>query len=192
MNPYFVRKNFLPDDLCDDMIQRFEKDSHLHYAGTIGGGRVDLNVKNCVELHLTSANGWENIDKRLCDYTNQAINDYHRFIYTQSEGVRGNILGSDLNDPGYKIKRYSNSDCYFHWHHDMHCENDQVRIATILWYLNDVDEGGETEFNDGRIIKPEKGKMLIFPATWSFIHRGKPPVSGPKYLLSTFIYGKMQ
>ena len=67
-----------------------------------------------------------------------------------------------------------------------------MRIITFLWYLNTVEEGGETEFFNGRIsIKPEKGKLLLFPSTWTYIHRGNMPISNDKYILTGWIYCDM-
>ena len=50
-------------------------------------------------------------------------------------------------------------------------------------YLNDVDVGGETEFPDWNIaVKPEKGKVLLFPCNYLFKHKGNVPISNEKYV----------
>ena len=42
-----------------------------------------------------------------------------------------------------------------------------------MTYLNDVSDGGETEFMHQNIkVKPQKGLTLIWPADWTFTHRG--------------------
>ena len=57
----------------------------------------------------------------------------------------------------------------------------------FLWYLNAVAEGGETEFVDlGIKSSAETGKLLMFPPYWMYRHAGCSPVSGPKYILSTY------
>jgi hypothetical protein len=53
--------------------------------------------------------------------------------------------------------------------------------------LNDVYEGGETEFVDGTLIKPERGKLIIFPAYWNYHHQGRPPISNTKYIVTGWI-----
>jgi prolyl 4-hydroxylase len=62
------------------------------------------------------------------------------------------------------------------------------RYFVLLWYLNDVAEGGETEFPqlDTRIAA-RQGRLLVFPPYWMFQHAGLPPVSGDKYILSTYL-----
>jgi hypothetical protein len=57
-----------------------------------------------------------------------------------------------------------------------------------MWYLNDVNEGGETLFFEKYSIKPQKGKIVIFPAEWFFQHKGKIPISNDKYIITGWIY----
>lgn len=62
------------------------------------------------------------------------------------------------------------------------------RYLVLLWYLNDVAEGGETRFPQlNRSIAPQTGRLLIFPPYWMYQHEGSPPVSGVKYILSTYL-----
>lgn len=62
------------------------------------------------------------------------------------------------------------------------------RYLVFLWYLNDVAEGGETEFCDlGIRIAPSTGRLLMFPPYWMYQHAGRPPLSGDKYILSTYL-----
>ena len=58
----------------------------------------------------------------------------------------------------------------------------------ILWYLNDVDEGGETVFPQlDYSVAARTGRLLIFPPYWMYQHEGMPPLSGEKYILSTYL-----
>lgn len=62
------------------------------------------------------------------------------------------------------------------------------RYMVFLWYLNDVDAGGETDFCDLDLkVEPRAGRLLMFPPYWMFQHAGLPPVSGDKYILSTYL-----
>ena len=65
------------------------------------------------------------------------------------------------------------------------------RFIVAFWYLNDVSEGGETVFFniDKEIkVKPEEGTLIMFPATWQYIHAGLPPISNPKYIIGTYFH----
>ena len=62
------------------------------------------------------------------------------------------------------------------------------RYLVLLWYLNDVTEGGETEFRQlGVKVAARQGRLLVFPPYWMFQHAGLPPISGPKFILSTYL-----
>lgn len=61
------------------------------------------------------------------------------------------------------------------------------RYLVFLWYLNDVAEGGETAFVDLDLeVKPQAGRLLVFPPYWMFQHAGRAPISNDKYILSTY------
>ena len=63
----------------------------------------------------------------------------------------------------------------------------QYREFVIITYLNDDFDGGETEFlYQGIRVKPEKGKTVIFPASYTHMHRGNPPIGGTKYIATTW------
>ena len=64
---------------------------------------------------------------------------------------------------------------------------DSCRIVTFLFYLNDVEEGGETFFYNGK-VKPEAGKLILFPATWTYNHKGNMPISNDKYIVTGWFY----
>ena len=49
--------------------------------------------------------------------------------------------------------------------------------------LNNVEEGGETLFEDFK-IKPMEGLLLFFPATWTYPHSGAMPTSNDKYIIT--------
>jgi len=87
-----------------------------------------------------------------------------------------------------RIKRYSvDAGDRFQPHFDAldYCSN---RYMVFLWYLNDVSEGGETEFCDlGLRVKAQQGRLLMFPPYWMFQHAGLPPRSNDKYMISTYL-----
>jgi hypothetical protein len=40
---------------------------------------------------------------------------------------------------------------------------------------------------DKESIKPKSGKLLIFPACWTYPHRGTMPISDDKYIITGWI-----
>lgn len=86
------------------------------------------------------------------------------------------------------MKRYQpGGDDRFQLHFDS-LHQFSSRYLVLLWYLNDVAEGGETAFPQLDVkIAPKAGRLLMFPPYWMFQHAGLPPVSGDKYILSTYL-----
>ncbi|WP_306391691.1 2OG-Fe(II) oxygenase family protein [Telluria beijingensis] len=81
---------------------------------------------------------------------------------------------------------------YHHWHSEIYPQNASCdslhRVLLWMFYLNDVDEGGETEFlYQGRKIAPRKGRLVIAPAGFTHTHRGNVPISGDKYIATSWI-----
>ena len=71
--------------------------------------------------------------------------------------------------------------------------NWNVSDMTLAWmvYLNDVEEGGETEWlYQQRKIKPEKGTVVIWPGSFTHLHRGNPPMS-EKYIATGWYQGNI-
>ena len=74
-------------------------------------------------------------------------------------------------------------------YHAWHCERGDVgmpqvsRHLVFITYLNDVTDGGETEFFHQKLkIKPEKGLTVIFPVDWTFTHKGNTSATQDKYI----------
>jgi hypothetical protein len=80
-------------------------------------------------------------------------------------------------------------------YHFWHCENAAMkarnRILAFMVYLNDVAEGGETEFLYQKCrFKPEKNTLLVWPSQFTHVHRGNPPLSNDKYVITGWVeYG---
>ena len=67
----------------------------------------------------------------------------------------------------------------------------QRRILAAMIYLNDVEEGGETEFLYQKLkVKPRKGTILIWPGSYTHLHRGNPPMSD-KYIATGWWQGNI-
>ena len=74
-------------------------------------------------------------------------------------------------------------------YHSFHCENttfsNRFRILACMIYLNDVEEGGETEWLYQQLkVKPKANTTVIWPSGFTHLHRGNPPISETKYILT--------
>ena len=88
------------------------------------------------------------------------------------------------------IRDSPGTDDQFLIHTDVQDHQSAKRYLAFLIYLNDDFKGGETTFPYNKLtIKPETGKVLVFPPTWQYPHSGLPVKSGnPKYIMSTYLH----
>jgi hypothetical protein len=81
---------------------------------------------------------------------------------------------------------------YHHWHSEIYprsadCET-LHRVLLLMFYLNTVEEGGETAFlHQDRAIRPNAGRMVIAPAGFTHTHKGNVPISGDKWILTSWV-----
>lgn len=81
---------------------------------------------------------------------------------------------------------------YGYWHSEIYPQpgpNDALhRMLLFIFYLNDVEEGGETDFYyQNKSIKPKAGTMIIAPCGFTHTHRGNIPISSSKYVLTSWV-----
>lgn len=85
----------------------------------------------------------------------------------------------------YNIQKYEPDFSYKKWHIEDPGprEGKLQRHLTFMTYLNDIEEGGETEFLCQDLdVQPKKGLTLIWPAGWTHPHRGRPAPNETKYI----------
>ena len=100
-----------------------------------------------------------------------------------------NIKYNDfIFDSGFRIQIYKKGTGKINWHNDSGIITSYAsRTISFMWYLNDVEDGGETKFLNGKIT-PEAGTLLIFPSTWTYPHRGEISISSDKYIIIGWLF----
>jgi Rps23 Pro-64 3,4-dihydroxylase Tpa1-like proline 4-hydroxylase len=176
--------NVLDNNFCDELIVFFYKSDKLKPGVTFSGFQKD--VKNTTDFHFNSENNNEFIkyaDEILFKTTNKYIQEYLNEISVLDDN-------REFNDKGYQMQCYKKNNGYYKYHHDQHINilESEYRVLTYLYYLNDVEEGGETEFCGKIKISPKKGKLVIFPASILFPHCGLMPISNDKYIITGWLY----
>lgn len=113
---------------------------------------------------------------------NKCINHYLNEYSVLTEGKY------PLNVYESKIQKTKIGGGYHIWHYETSSPDCARRVLVYCLYLNNVDEGGETEFlYIPKRIKATKGTIVIFPGSFTHTHRGNPPISNDKYLLNGWI-----
>ena len=179
------KRNALSPNFCNALIAKFEADDNKT-QGITGGGlkpkfkiSTDLNISCWDEYKYEDEVFFKSIQKGINEYCS-----YHRTLHPTLD--MQNNPHVHLEDSGYQMQRTRVGE-YYKWHNDFGIYKNGVRLATYIWYLNDVHVGGETEFVDGTLVKPEQGKLMIFPAYWNYHHQGRPPISNTKYIVTGWL-----
>ena len=171
----------LTEEFCNHCISKFKKDRNRK-PGETGGG-LTPHIKQSTDLNITKYPEWKDEDTVFYQSLNEGLSEYRNLH-------RKKLLWLDIkdyNDYGYQIQE-TLPDGFYDWHHDFFSTGKESRFLTYLWYLNTVEEGGHTEFIDGTKIKPEMGKLILFPAAWPFYHRGTKPIREKKYICTGWLY----
>lgn len=172
-----VVDDVLSPAICEGMIKKFEEHDHIPR---------EEDYYRFAELNLHQTPGFENECKAIQDGITLMIKEYkakHNAIF----------MPEKFTLEQFRMKRYEpNGLDVFDWHTDVGDYKSARRFLVCLMYLNDVEEGGETAFDsdaadeDTITVKAKAGRLVMFPPTWQYPHKGKMPVSGNKYIISTY------
>lgn len=87
-----------------------------------------------------------------------------------------------------RIQRTDPGGGFHNWHFENYDAITCNRVVTWMLYLNEIEEGGETEFLYlNKRIKPLAGRLVIWPASYTHAHRGNPPLSKSKYIITSWL-----
>lgn len=203
----YTKKNSIPKELCDDIINYYNSETRYPGISLVG---YNPNIKNTTDFIIPlNDTKWEGIinllhtelDKNLKKYFENITNNISSYSnnYENNFGIKySNFNNSYFFQNVFMIQKYYKNIGNYKYHNDYNIhKNDTTynsnklihRIVTYLWYLNDVEDGGETGLWYGKNgIKPEKGKLLLFPGHAGFIHAGLIPRSDDKYIITGWLY----
>ena len=189
----WVKEKSLSQDFCNQVINKFETDPYRK-AGEVdqNNPRIDKNLKITIDTTITHNIAWREEDEVLYKALGNALYEYEIHLQKTSSG-KWNLHPSDgyqVKDTGYMVQKYEPNG-FYNWHHDWCMNEGWSRIYTYIWYINTIKEedGGWTEFIDGTRIQPKVGNILLFPATWTYVHRGYT-TKVPKYIVTGWIYAR--
>lgn len=176
-----IYENALESNICDILISLFDQTSDKHEKFENEG------KPNFTQFNLTE-------NKEINSEVNQIHNHVIKNVFTYRdkyyEFVDTRVFPKDHAFEQFRIKKYNpGGEDRFDTHVDVADYSTARRFLSFMWYLNDVETGGETVFKD-LTIQPKKGTLLIFPPLWLFPHKGNPPISESKYIMSTYLHYK--
>tara|TARA_R100001129_G_scaffold28552_1_gene19119 strand:+ start:1313 stop:1909 length:597 start_codon:yes stop_codon:yes gene_type:complete len=181
-----VYDNYITKDECDKAVTLFENQhkfrntvDRMHFENkpiTViqdqqffgEGNNIDVWWEELKPLIYNFDLAWQHYKK----HTGAASVYQEKFFYTALK------IQKTLPTQGYHV---------WHLEHGLGFDN-ECRAFVYIIYLNDVEEGGETEFlHFSKRIKPKKGRIVIWPAGFPYVHRGNSPLLGEKYILTSWL-----
>lgn len=199
---YIYTTKSLTTDICNKIIEYYDNEKTLKYEGVTFRG-LDKRVKDATDLLIPEktdvTSKWDEINDILSSELENNLKKYIHKLDDKPNYSEINNYGFNYNQLSRKlylinnfmIQRYEKNVGKYVYHDDgaIDMQRKNHRVVTYLWYLNDVEEGGETEFFGGDFkVKPEAGKLIFFPAFWCFPHRGNKPKSSHKYIVTGWLY----
>lgn len=194
----YLWKKFLSDEECDYL--RMKAGKRLERSGVVDsatGGSVESEIRTSSGMFFERGEDAiiEAVEKRLADWTMTPV----------------------WNGEGLQVLRYQHGQKYdSHWDYFFHkegTENGGNRFATVLMYLTDVEEGGETVFpkipaphginadfsecaKHSLAVKPRKGTALLFHSMRRgtgeleerSMHGACPVIKGEKFSMTKWIH----
>ena len=169
----FIMGWYQDPEICDRIIDYFENDNHEKVKGKTSKG-VDLTIKDSFDTTLDG-------DLRA-EYLNYLQNCVHLYIqkYPYVNEFSPWACIEDI-----VIQKYNPGGGFYQYHTERGNPHypDATRHMVFMTYLNDVTDGGETEFfHQGVKIKPEKGLTILWGTDWTFTHRGVASPTQTKYI----------
>ena len=177
--------NINDDKLCKQIIYFFNNNTSLQTQGKVGVGK-DLKIKNSIDITINPKDlekseyqifkkYFEQLHKCYLDYLNQWPN-LEKMI-------------KDLDIGQFNIQKYNQGGHFAGVHSERTLIKTVHRVFAWMTYLNDVNDGGSTNFAHFNIdIKPEIGKTMIWPAEWTHAHSGKIVNSEEKYIITGWMH----
>jgi hypothetical protein len=188
-----VYDGYIPDEACDQVIELFNKYqkfnkvfSRFSSEGSTQDSKDDKQLF-CIPEVLTDEEF--NINKLKSLMVNFDMALRHYYIETNIK----KYTAEDIITEYVKIQKTIPTQGYHIWHVEHGATRSMVkRVLAYTIYLNTVEEGGETEFlYQSQRVKPVKGRIVIWPAGFPYVHRGNPPLNGEKYIATSWIEYKL-
>ncbi|AOV61662.1 DNA endonuclease [Synechococcus phage S-WAM1] len=142
-----------------------------------GGGMVDPSIKdsmdNPVFIGIT--------DTRVRDFTGEVNRVMNNYVDHFPLCAKTNVFKME---EFFNLQYYKPGGGYHMWHCERQSSSRSNTYRHMVWmtYLNDVPDGGTEWFHQDLYVPAEKGMTVIWPADWTFHHRGRKSDTSEKII----------
>ena len=183
MENFIYENESLSEDICNRIIELFETKIQDDY------NKCDVNPIDLV-IHLNSLpdNNWSDIKEMLIDEVTKHIKIYCNYL--DNDIFFSNSIHTTKSMNEIFIQKYNKNEQSTNYNNDycINLFNKKAKLFTFIFYLNTINEGGETDFFGYHKIKPEKGKIVLFPSEWFFPYCQMQSLNEDKYVVTGTIY----
>ena len=184
-SPNFIGTwNIENDELCNEIIKFFEENKSLQQKGIVGN-IVDPKKKQTTDITIIPSQLKDpkySLFNSYFDLLNDCFSDYKNQYPFLNTFLKKTHIGH------FNVQKYLSGDHFSLLHSERTSLGFLHRVFAWMTYLNNVDDGGTTDFEYYDIkVKPEIGKTLIWPAEWTHAHTGSILKSGTKYIITGWI-----
>ena len=189
----FIRiyDNTISARFCKRIITAFDGDkAHQINSGTGSQSMGNLH-RNAIEMNCTKRAAehpeWGAIMKLLNRHASSSFKRYKHDLIVS--GYKEELLFDTVTLEQWRLHQYNPSIHYYKEHIDAINIHTSKRMLMMLYYLNTVEEGGETLFESiDKKINPVEGRLAITPCWFGYPHSAVMPISNTKYMIKTYLH----
>jgi hypothetical protein len=178
----YEKHNALTKEQCEDLINIFEENNKYQVEGLIGNG-INKSVKESTDFHFDDDNlkiVQRIYGERIPDMLDAMLVEMYKYM-DQFPIFEMTTVSID----SFNLQKYEPGQGFHKWHYES--TTDKIRLFVWMIYLNDVPDGGTQFMMQERTVKAEQGKLLFFPADWTYTHKGEVSNTTTKYILTGWI-----
>ena len=169
----FIQETMLEDtSICDQLIEYHKNNMEYKRPGQTTGSSVG-KISTDVTAFIGNRNAIIHI------YLQEVMKAVS--LYLKKYNLE-KMFGITLRE-SFNIQHYAPNEGFLGWHCERSQSQTNQRALVFMTYLNDVTDGGETEFKYQKLkVKPVKGKMVMWPTDFTHTHRGITSPTQEKYI----------
>jgi hypothetical protein len=187
-------KNGIDETICKDLILFFENSPNLHNPGNSANNQVNTEFKKSTDITIidntTSSDFYLPLLRNFIDNLHDQISKYVNYYSFSSNSFEVGIKSLEyMNfERSYNLQRYLPGEGFYHWHSENISIKTSYRQLSWMVYLNTITDQGGTEFKfQNHTETAEVGKVVIWPAFWTHLHRGIPSKTQTKYIATGWV-----
>lgn len=183
-----VQEKAISLNQCNNIIDFFESNSNLQHFGYVTDTtdnndtndkkiKIDFSIKK--SLDISRKFSFQEIPENIISKCLQTYMPLYENKFNSLQKIEKWKLCDE-----YNIRKYEPEMSYFAEHCEMHgIKSNGNRLMSWMIYLNDVFDGGETEFKYQNLkFTPRFGSLLVWPSYWTHPHKGIVSKEENKYI----------